>query len=71
MIIMEILDEVRRMHVRDKLSVRRIAKRTRLSRNKPHKWLRTAEVVRAPKYVKVTSWQSRRVCAGAGASAQG
>ncbi len=49
MITMEMLGKVRRMHVRDKLSVREIAKRTGLSRNTLQKWFRTAEEVSAPR----------------------
>ena len=39
MITMEMLGRIRRMHVRDKMSVRAIAKRTGLSRNTLQKWL--------------------------------
>ena len=53
---MEMLGKVRRMHARDKLSVREIAKRTGLSRNTLQKWLRTAEDVSAPKYVRAKSF---------------
>ena len=52
MITMELLGKVRRMQVRDKLSERAIAKRTGLSRNTVHKWLKTPEEVQAPKYVR-------------------
>ena len=49
---MELLGKIRRMHVRDKLSERAIAKRMGLSRNTVHKWLKTPEEVEAPKYVR-------------------
>jgi DNA-binding transcriptional regulator LsrR (DeoR family) len=51
-ITMELLGQIRRMHVRDKLSERAISKRTGLSRNTVHKWLQTPEEVQAPKYVR-------------------
>ena len=44
--------KIRRMHVRDKISERAIAKRMGLSRNTVHKWLQTAEEVKAPRYVR-------------------
>ena len=49
---MEMLGKIRRMHVRDKMSVRAIAKGTGLSRNTLQKWLKTPEEVKAPKYVR-------------------
>ena len=52
MITMEMLGKIRRMHVRDKMSVRAIAKRTGLSRNTLQKWLQTPEDVKEPKYVR-------------------
>ena len=52
MITMELLGKIRRMHVRDKMSVRAIAKRTGLSRNTLQKWLQTPEDVEIPKYVR-------------------
>jgi transposase len=51
-ITMELLGKIRRMHMRDKLSERAIAKRMGLSRNTVHKWLKTPEEVEAPKYVR-------------------
>jgi transposase len=53
---MEMLGKVRRMHVRDKLSLHEISKRTGLSRNTVRKWLRkaTAAAVAAPRYVRGT-----------------
>ncbi len=52
MITMELFGKIRRMHVRDKLSERAIAKRLGLSRNTVHKWLKKPEEVEAPKYVR-------------------
>ena len=52
MITMELLGKIRRMHVRDKMSVRAIAKRTGLSRNTLQKWLAAPEEVAAPKYIR-------------------
>ena len=52
MITMELLGKIRRMHVRDKISERSIAKRMGLSRNTVHKWLQTPEEVKAPRYVR-------------------
>ncbi|MDP2369583.1 IS21 family transposase [Rhodoferax sp.] len=49
---MEMFGKIRRMHVRDKMSVRAIAKRTGLSRNTLQKWLATAEEVAVPKYIR-------------------
>ncbi len=49
---MELLGKIKRMHVRDKISERAIAKRTDLSRNTVHKWLQTPEEVKAPGYVR-------------------
>ena len=40
---MEMLGKIRRMHLRDKLSLHEIAKRTGLSRNTLRSWLRTPE----------------------------
>lgn len=48
----ELLGKIRRMHMRDKLSERAISKRTGLSRNTVHKWLKTPEEVKEPKYVR-------------------
>ncbi len=52
MITMEMIGKIRRMHVRDKMSERAIAKRIGLSRNTVHKWLQTPQEVEAPKYVR-------------------
>ena len=52
MITMEMLGKIRRMHVRDKMSVRAIAKRTGLSRNTLQKWLQTPEEVKVAQYVR-------------------
>lgn len=50
MITMETLGKVRRMYLRDKLSLHEIAKRTGLARNTLRKWLRAPEDVAAPRY---------------------
>jgi transposase len=49
---MEMLGKVRRMHLRDKLSLHEISKRMGLSRNTLRKWLRQpeAEVLAPPRY---------------------
>ena len=52
MITMEMLGKIRRMHVRDKMSVRAIAKHTGLLRNTLQKWLQTPEEAKAPRYVR-------------------
>ena len=46
---MDMIGKIRRLHVRDKLSEREIARMTGLSRNTVSKWLR-APVAEAPKY---------------------
>ena len=64
---MGMLAKIRRMHIRERLSVREIARRTGLSRNTIRSWLRQAEVVE-PKYPKretisvVDPWADR-LCA--------
>ena len=55
MITMELLGKIRRMHMRDKLSEREIAKRTGVSRNTVRKWLQKPEPVQQPKYVRKKS----------------
>ena len=55
-ITMEMLGKIRRMHVRDKMSVRAIAKRTGLSRNTLQKWLATPEEVAVPKYIRANKF---------------
>ena len=50
MITMEMLGKIRRMHLRDKLSLHEIAKRTGLSRNTLRRWLRAPEAVQVPVY---------------------
>jgi len=47
---MEMLGKIRRMHLRDKLSLHDIAKRTGLSRNTIRKWLRRPENAAPPTY---------------------
>ena len=49
MITMEMIGKIRRMHLRDRLSLSEIAKRTGLSRNTIKKWVRQPEVA-TPKY---------------------
>ena len=46
---MDMIGKIRRLHARDKLSEREIARKTGLSRNTVSKWLR-APVNEAPKY---------------------
>jgi transposase-like protein len=48
MITMEMLGKVRRMHLRDKLSLHEISKRTGLARNTLRKWVRQPEADVAP-----------------------
>ena len=50
MITMEILGKIRRMYLRDKLSLHEITKQTGLSRNTIRRWLRRSEEVAAPRY---------------------
>jgi len=49
-ITMEMLGKIRRMHLRDKLSLHEIARRTGLSRNTIRAWLRKPDPKAAPKY---------------------
>ena len=50
MITMKILGKIRRLHLRDKLSLHEITKRTGLARNTIRKWLRTSEAASPPTY---------------------
>ena len=50
MITMEILGKIRRMYLRDKLSLHEITKQTGLARNTIRTWLRKAEKAAPPKY---------------------
>jgi transposase len=50
---MEMLGRIRRMYLRDKVSLHEIARRTGLSRNTVRSWLRTAQEVREPVYKRV------------------
>ena len=50
MITMEMFGKIRRMHLRDKLSLHEITKRTGLSRNTLRKWLRMPEEAATPTY---------------------
>ena len=56
MITMEMLGKIRRMHLRDKMSVRAISKRTGLSRNTLQRWLAMPEEVAVPKYVRAKTF---------------
>ena len=47
---MEMFGKIRRLHLRDKLSLHEISRRTRLSRNTIKKWLKAREVAKSPKY---------------------
>ena len=49
---MEILGKIRRMYLRDKLSLHEITKRTGLSRNTIRRWLRTPDEAAPPTYSK-------------------
>ena len=51
---MDMIGRIRRLHSRDKLSDREIARRTGLSRNTVAKWLR-AEVKAPPKYQRAST----------------
>ena len=53
MITMEMLGKIRRMHLRDKLSLHEIAKRTGLPRNTIRSWLRTAQGATPPTYQRI------------------
>ncbi len=53
MITMEMLGKIRRMHLRDKLSLHEIAKRTGLSRNTIRSWLRTTPGTAPPTYRRI------------------
>ena len=48
---MAMLAKIRRMHLRDGLSIREISRRTGLSRNTVRQWLRQEDVTE-PKYPK-------------------
>lgn len=50
MITMEMLGKIRRMYLRDKMSLHEITKRTGLSRNTIRKWLREPKEAAPPKY---------------------
>ena len=53
---MEMLGRIRRMHLRDKVSLHEIAKRTGLSRNTVRSWLRTPQEVEVPTYSRTTGF---------------
>ena len=56
MITMEMLGRIRRMYVRDKLSLHEITKRTGMSRNTVRRWLRTPEEVKVPNYSRAVGF---------------
>ena len=47
---MEMLGKIRRMHLRDKMSLHAIARQTGLSRNTLRRWLRESHEVAVPTY---------------------
>ena len=72
MITMEMLGKVRRMYLRDKLSLHEITKRTGLSRNTIRGWLRKPEDPARPTYRRtLKSWQADGVSPGTGTGAEG
>jgi DNA-binding transcriptional ArsR family regulator len=58
-ITMEMLGRIRRMHLRDKLSLHEIAKRTGLSRNTVRNWLRAPGEVNKPTYSRTAGFGSK------------
>ena len=56
MITMEMLGRIRRMYLRDKLSLHEITKRTGMSRNTVRRWLRTPQEVKVPAYSRVSGY---------------
>ena len=52
MISMEMLGKIRRMHLRDKMSLHAIAKQTGLSRNTLRRWLRQPDEAGVPTYMR-------------------
>ncbi|ABE47177.1 IS21 family transposase [Polaromonas sp. JS666] len=53
---MEMLGRIRRMYLRDKVSLHEITKRTGLSRNTVRRWLRTPEAVQVPAYSRAAGF---------------
>ena len=53
---MEMLGRIRRMYLRDKVSLHEITKRTGLSRNTVRRWLRAPEEVQVPTYSRATGF---------------
>ena len=53
---MEMLGRIRRMYLRDKLSLHEITKRTGMSRNTVRRWLRTPEEVKNPTYSRAAGF---------------
>ncbi len=57
---MEMLGRIRRMHMRDKVSLHEIVKCTGLSRNTVRRWLRTPEEVQEPVYKRASGFSKLR-----------
>ena len=53
---MEMLGRIRRMHLRDKVSLHEIAKRTGLSPNTVRRWLKTPDEVQVPAYSRTAEF---------------
>ena len=53
---MEMLGRIKRMHLRDKVSLHEIAKRTGLARNTVRRWLRAPEEVQTPTYSRAAGF---------------
>ena len=53
---MEMLGKIRRMYLRDKLSLHEITKRTGLSRNTVRRWLRMSQEVKVPTYSRAVGF---------------
>jgi transposase len=67
---MEMLGRIRRMHLRDKLSLHEIAKRTGLSRNTVRNWLRAPGRSTSRSTAARRVWQSSVACGRTGAGTQ-
>jgi len=61
---MEMLGRIRRMYMRDKVSLHEIAKRTGLSRNTVRRWLRAPEEVQAPTYSRAAGFSKLNAFVG-------
>jgi transposase len=55
---MEMLGRIRRMYLRDKLSLHEITKRTGVSRNTVRRWLRVPEEVKVPTYRRASGFSN-------------